>query len=99
MAKPCPHCHRPLPRRLVWKSVFAGQTAHVCPACRKKFRLTYASKVRVSFLNILLILGFLVLWNLPDLARNMAIYAAIAAAALVLLPRLARYEKTGAPYR
>jgi hypothetical protein len=98
-AKICPHCRWPLPPRLVWKTLFSGQVPHACPACGKKFRLTYPSKIRVSFLNVALILGFLVLWNLPDIPRNLAVYAALGAVILWLLPRLARYEKTSAPYR
>ncbi len=97
--KTCPHCSRKLPRKLVWKSLFAGQTAHICPACRKKFRLTYASKVRVSYLNVILILGFIITWNLPDIPRNLLIYSGVASVVLLLLPILARYEKTRAPYR
>lgn len=97
--KHCPHCDRPLPRRLVWRSVFAGQVAHVCPSCGKKLRLTYPAKIRVSFLNVLLIVGFIIVWSLPDVARNLAVYAAVAAIVLWLLPYAARYEKTSAPYR
>jgi|GEM_PF-1766734 len=49
----CPHCRKSLPRKLVWRTLFAGQTAHACPACRKRFRLTYAAKIRVGFLNVM----------------------------------------------
>lgn len=97
--KKCPHCARRLPGKLVWKSLFAGQTAHACPNCRKKFRLTYASKIRVAYLNVVLILGFIILWNLPNIPRNLLAYAALAAAILLVLPALARYEKTDRPYR
>lgn len=100
----CPHCREPLPRRLVWRTLFAGQTAHACPACRKRFRLTYAAKVRVGFLNVSLILGlaivigFAFLRTLPETLRNLAGYLAIAALVLWRLPYQARYEKLGKPY-
>jgi len=103
-APDCPHCHKPLPRQLVWRTLFAGQTAHACPACRKRFRLTYPAKVRVGFLNVLLILGltivigFAFLWTLPETLRNLAGYLAIAALVLWLMPMQARYEKLTRPY-
>lgn len=97
--KNCPLCARPLPLKLIWKTLFAGQTAHTCPACGEKFRLSYASKIRLSYLNVILILGFIILWTLPDIPRNLAVYAALALAVLVILPYQARYESTSAPYR
>lgn len=99
--KMCPHCDEPLPRKLVWRTLFAGQTAHVCPDCGRKFRLSYASKIRVSFLNILLVLGFIIVWNLPGIPRNLVVYAIVAALVLLLLllPTQAHYEKTSVPYR
>ncbi len=101
----CPHCHKPLPRKLVWRTLFAGQTAHACPACRKRFRLTYAAKIRVGFLNVMLILGltivigFAFIWTLPETLRNIAGYLAIAVLVLALMPMQARYEKLGKQYQ
>jgi len=92
--KTCPHCNKPVPRNMFWKSLFAGQTAHVCPSCNKKFRLTYSAKIRLSFLNLILILGLLVAWNLPNLPRNMAVYAVVLVLVLLLLPTQVHYEKT-----
>jgi polyferredoxin len=100
----CPHCRKRLPAALVWKTLVAGQTAHKCPACRKRFRLTYAAKRRVAFLNVLLVLGFSVLvgyafyWNLPALGRYFLIYLGVAALVLLVIPRQARYEKTSTRY-
>jgi CXXC-20-CXXC protein len=100
----CPHCRQRLPAALVWKTLIAGQVAHKCPACRKRFRLTYAAKRRVAFLNVLLVLGFSVLvgyafyWNLPALGRYVLIYLGIAAVVLLVIPHQARYEKTSARY-
>lgn len=100
----CPHCRKPLPRKLVWRTLFAGQTAHACPACRKRFRLTYAAKIRVGFLNVMLILGltiiigFAFLWTLPEILRNVVGYLAIAVLVLMLMPLQARYEKLGRNY-
>ena len=93
MAK-CPHCAKPVPKKLFWKSIFAGQTAHSCPSCQQYFRLTYSSKIRVAFLNLIMILGLLVAWNLPDLSRNMAVYGGILALVLLILPSQVHYEKT-----
>lgn len=92
--KSCPHCTQPIPRKLFWKSLFAGQTAHPCPSCGKDFRLTYSAKIRLSFLNLILILGLLVAWNLPNLGRNMAVYAAVLILVLLVLPTQVHYEKT-----
>lgn len=100
----CPHCRKTLPHKLVWRTLFAGQTAHACPACRRRFRLTYPAKVRVGFLNVLLILGltivigFAFLWTLLETLRNLAGYLAIAALVLWLLPYQARYEKLSKRY-
>lgn len=100
----CPHCRQALPRKLVWRTLFAGQTAHACPACKKRFRLTYPAKTRVGFLNVMLVLGltivagFAFLWTLPETLRNLAGYLAIAALILLLLPMQARYEKLGKRY-
>jgi len=99
MNKECPHCGKPVPRKLMWKTLFAGQTAHPCPACGKKFRLTYSAKIRIAYLNVILLLGFIILWNIPDVLRNLAIYAAVVAVILLILPNLAHYEKTSARYR
>jgi CXXC-20-CXXC protein len=90
----CPHCEKKIPGKLFWKSIFAGQTAHRCPACGQLFRLTYSSKMRVAFLNLILILGLLVAWNLPGMARNMAVYGGILAFVLLILPSQVNYEKT-----
>jgi len=92
----CPHCNKPVPGKLFWKSIFAGQTAHQCPSCQQNFRLTYSSKIRIAFLNLILILGLLVAWNLPDMARNMAVYGGILALVLLILPSQVAYEKTSA---
>jgi len=90
----CPHCQKKIPKKLFWKSIFAGQTSHECPECRKLFRLTYSSKIRIAFLNLILILGLLVAWNLPDMTRNMAVYGGILALILLILPSQVGYEKT-----
>jgi len=95
--KHCPHCRHPLPGKLVWKTLFTGQTVHTCPACGGEFRLTYQSKLRVSYLNVILILGFVILWNIPNIPRNLAVYVAVAAIVVFMLPRQARYEKTSEP--
>lgn len=101
----CPHCGKALARELVWRTLFAGQVAHACPACGKKFRLTYPAKLRVGYLNVALILGltivvgFAFLLTPLETARNLLIYLAFAGVILYLLPRQARYEKTSAPYR
>ncbi len=101
----CPHCGEHLARKLVWRTLFAGQVAHACPACGKKFRLTYAAKVRVGYLNIALILGltivlgFAFLLTAAETARNLLIYLTLAGVILYLLPRQARYEQLNAPYR
>jgi CXXC-20-CXXC protein len=92
--KTCPHCNQPIPRNLFWKSLFAGQTSHQCPSCSRNFRLTYSAKIRLSFLNLILILGLLVAWNLPNLPRNMAVYAVILVLVLLALPAQVQYEKT-----
>ena len=103
-ASHCPHCRKQLPRKLVWRTLYAGQTAHACPACRKRFRLTYPAKIRVGFLNVAVILGFTIvvgyafIWTLPEILRNVAGYVAIAALILMLLPHQARYEKLGKNY-
>ena len=103
--KPCPHCEQPLPNTVIWRSLFAGQTAHNCPSCGKRFRLTYTAKRRVAYLNVALMLGIMLLigsamWkDWPDLVRYLLIYLVIAAGILFVLPFLARYEKTSAPYR
>ncbi|KPL28340.1 MAG: hypothetical protein AMJ72_03960 [Acidithiobacillales bacterium SM1_46] len=103
--KLCPHCDQPLPNAVVWKSLFAGQTAHSCPACGKRFRLTYTAKRRVAYLNVALMLGIMLLigsamWkDWPDLLRYLLIYLVIAAGILFVLPFLARFERTSAPYR
>jgi multisubunit Na+/H+ antiporter MnhB subunit len=89
----------------VWRSLFAGQTAHSCPACRKRFRLTYTSKRYVAFLNVALVLGLTILvgyamyGELAPILGFAALYLAAAAVVLLVLPLFARYEKTSAPYR
>lgn len=90
----CPHCDKPVPKKLFWKTIFAGQTSHQCPSCQQQFRLTYSSKMRVAFLNLILILGLLVAWNLPDMARNMMVYGGILVLVLLILPSQVGYEKT-----
>ena len=100
----CPHCHTDVPTQLMWRSLFAGQTAHSCPHCNKRFRLTYAAKTRVAYMNVLLILGLVIvlaiLWWKPDeVLPYAAIYAGVAALILIILPFLGRYEKTSQPYR
>ena len=103
--KSCPHCGQRLPIPLVWRSLFAGQTAHDCPACGKRFRLTYAAKRRVAYLNVALMIGVMLLigyamyGDWPGLGRYVVIYLIIAAVILAVLPIMARYEKTSAPYR
>jgi hypothetical protein len=103
--KTCPHCRQRLPARLVWRSLFAGQTAHRCPACGRRFRLTYGAKRSVAYLNVALILGPAILAGYAfygdpaGLARYALCYLGAAAVILLLLPRLARFEKTNAPYR
>jgi hypothetical protein len=88
----------------MWRTLFAGQTAHNCPACRKRFRLTYAAKRAVAYANVALILGITILvgyafyGDVAGLARYSLYYLIAAAVILALLPRLARYEKTGARY-
>ncbi len=93
----CPHCQQALPKKLVWKSLFAGQVPHDCPSCGQPFRLTFRSKMRISYLNVTLILGFIVLWNIPDVLRNLAVFAVVAAIVIAVLPSQARYEKTTEP--
>lgn len=93
----CPHCNKTLPKKLLWKSLFAGQTAHSCPQCHERFRLTYAAKRRLAIMNLLLIIGFILVWNLPGVWRNLAVYTAIAVITLSLMPMQARYEKLSAP--
>lgn len=103
--KTCPHCQKALPARLVWRSLFAGQTAHSCPACRRRFRLTYGAKRSVAYLNVALVLGVTILIGYAfygdpaGLVRYTLYYLAAAVVILLLLPRLARFEKTSAPYR
>lgn len=103
--KTCPHCQTALPARLVWRSLFAGQTAHRCPACGKRFRLTYRAKRSVAYLNVALVLGVTILAGYAlygdpaALARYTLGYLAAVAVILLVLPRLARFEKTSAPYR
>ncbi|MFP5349308.1 MAG: hypothetical protein ACLGHO_05650 [Gammaproteobacteria bacterium] len=94
--KPCPHCDRPLPARLVWKSVFTGKNVHTCPTCRERFRLTSSSKFRLSYLHVLLIAGFAVLWGIPNLPPNLIAYGVVAVIVLALLPQHAHYEKATA---
>ena len=91
--KSCPHCARPLPARLIWKTVFKGKNAHACPACGEHFRLTSSSKFRLSYLHILLVAGFVVLWSLPNLPPNLIAYGVVAVIVLALLPQHAHYEK------
>ena len=40
------------------------------------------------------VLGLLVAWNLPDMARNMAVYGGILLLVLLILPSQVAYEKT-----
>ncbi|MEK6770076.1 MAG: hypothetical protein AABY62_00330, partial [Pseudomonadota bacterium] len=94
----CPHCRKSLPTKLFWKTLFAGQTPHACPSCRKKFRLTYRAKQLIAYGNVALVLAFGGLWVLPDIPRNLLIYAAFAVLILLLLPLLARYEKATRKY-
>lgn len=94
--KPCPHCDRPLPARLVWKSVFTGKNLHTCPTCRERFRLTPSSKFRLGYLHLLLIAGFAVLWGIPNLPPNLVAYGIVATIVLALLPQHAHYEKATA---
>jgi Na+/proline symporter len=90
---------------LVWRTLFAGQTAHRCPSCGRRFRLTYAAKRRVSYLNVALILGltilagFAFLGSLGEIAWAAAAYAIVAVIIALLLPRQVRYEKLTVPYR
>ncbi len=101
----CPHCAQALPRELLWHTLFAGQVAHRCPHCGKRFRLTYPAKVRVGYLNVALVLGLTIVIGFAFLvppaetALHVLVYLAFAGAILYLLPRQARYEKTSAPYR
>ena len=98
MKRRCPHCHKPLPTRLYWKTLFAGQTPHACPSCRKKFRLTYRAKQLIAYGNVALVLLLGGLLVLPDLARNLLIYAGFSVLVIALLPLLARYEKVTRNY-
>lgn len=93
----CPHCNETLPGKLVWKTLFAGQTRHTCPACQQHFRLVYAAKRRLAIMNLLLIIGFILVWNIPGVWRNLAVYVAIAGATLFFMPKQARYEKLSEP--
>jgi len=88
----------------MWKSLFAGQTAHICPQCTKRFRLTYAAKTRVAYMNVILILGLVIVlailwWKPSEVLPYAAIYAGLATLVLLILPFLGRYEKTSQPYR
>jgi CXXC-20-CXXC protein len=94
----CPHCRRPLPGRLFWKTLFAGQTPHACPSCRRKFRLTYRAKQLIAYGNVAMVLVLGGLLVLPDIARNLLLYAGFVALVISLLPLLARYEKAVRPY-
>jgi hypothetical protein len=82
---------------LTWKTLFAGQTAHDCPQCHERFRLTYAAKRRLAIMNLLLIIGFILVWNLPGVWRNLAVYSGIAVLTLWFMPKQAHYEKLSAP--
>jgi hypothetical protein len=90
---------------LVWQTLFGGQRSHRCPSCERRFRLTYASKIRVGYLNVMLILGIAILVGVAFLAGPVVlalsalVYAVAAAIILAVLPHQARYEKTSAPYR
>ena len=51
----------------------------------------------VTFMNVARILGFIILWNLPNVLRNLAVYLVLAAVILGLMPSQARYEKLTEP--
>ena len=103
MSKLCPHCGKAIQRKLLWASIFSGQTAHECTQCRKVFRLTYSSKRRLAYFNIILLLGFvislgLLIWGVPHSLRNLSIYIVIAALVLVIMPSQVAYQKITDPY-
>lgn len=95
--KTCPHCQKPLPTKLRWKTLYSGQTDHVCPACAGRFRLTYAAKRRVAFLNLILLMGLVLIFSTPDLLRNATIYVVVAIVTLLILPMQADYESVDTP--
>lgn len=104
MSKTCPHCGKSIQGKKLWTSIFGGQTAHACPHCRKKFRLTYESKRRLAFCNIILLLGFvisagLLIWGVPHSLRNLGIYFVIVAFVLTIMPSQVRYQKLTDAYR
>lgn len=105
-ARACPSCRKSIPPKLLWRTLVAGQTAHRCPACGQRFRLTYAAKRRVAFFNVAPVLGLAALLGYAlygDDGQTLLRFALLYAGALVLvlaaLPHLARFEKTSAPYR
>lgn len=91
--KICPHCTGALPRRLIWKTVFAANHLHRCPACGERFALTSSAKFRLNYLHVLLVAGLGVLFNLPNLPPNLVAYGLVATVVLALLPQHAHYEK------
>jgi CXXC-20-CXXC protein len=103
MSKLCPHCDKAIQGKLLWASMFSGQTAHACPQCAKVFRLTYSSKRRLAFLNIVLLLGFLIslgllIWGVSHSLRNLSIYIVIVSLVLVIMPSQVAYQKITEPY-
>lgn len=100
--KSCPSCHKTLPTGLKWKTLVAGQVPHPCPHCGEDFRLTYGSKQRIAYLNVILLLGFsillgVVLWKEALALMTLIIYAVVIAVVLTLLPFQIDYEKTSEP--
>ena len=100
----CPHCGKTIPWKLYWASIFTGQTAHNCPHCKNRFRLSYQSKRRLAYLNIVILMGFvistgLLIWGVPHTLRNLAVYFAVVSLVLVIMPSQVAYQKTSEPYR
>lgn len=103
MPKLCPHCDKTIQSKLLWVSIFSGQTAHECPQCGEVFRLTYSSKRRLAYFNMILLLGFVVslgllIWGVPHSLRNLSIYIVIIAMVLVIMPSQVAYQKITEPY-
>jgi len=88
----CPACHRQLQGSLMWRTLFSGFVPHTCPACGATIRLTSFTRRTVAFYNVLLIIGFILVWVLPGVGRNLLVYLVLVAVVLWLMPRAARYE-------
>lgn len=98
----CPHCNHPISGPALRATLFAGQIAHECPECHGNFRLTYAAKRRVAFLNVILMVGLFILfgiyaWGIPYILYYTLAYIVIAGLALFMLPGQAEFESTSSP--